>query len=422
MRPGDWRCEHCNDHQFERNLACRKCGAPKPTVSSNNQISKAGDWICPNPACGDVQFERNALCRKCNSPRPGVVLAQTQASAMYGAFVTTPRNFMCRECGAPKPKLSSNNQMAKIGDWICPNSSCQEFVEAWTCQECGESHSARTLACPNCGAAKPKFCTNEEASLPEAATPTKPAGGAAVFAPEDWMCQECGDHQFARNLSCRRCGAPKPKVSSNNQAAKKGDWICPNPNCGDVQFEKNATCRRCGTLKPSAFPMGLPPAGRAPAGCGCGALFAAIPGAEVDERQLGSRSWQTQPVRDPPRRLAEQLRGLAAAPGYAAAQAFYAAGTAPLLSNNRQVARPGDWICPNPTCQDVQFERNVTCRKCGSNKPIVASNMQVFKTGDWICPNEACKDVQFERNKTCRKCGSAKPEDEVERTRSRSPS
>eukprot|EP00408_Alexandrium_pacificum_P022468 CAMPEP_0171203778 /NCGR_PEP_ID=MMETSP0790-20130122/25696_1 /TAXON_ID=2925 /ORGANISM="Alexandrium catenella, Strain OF101" /LENGTH=66 /DNA_ID=CAMNT_0011669249 /DNA_START=1 /DNA_END=197 /DNA_ORIENTATION=+ len=26
----------------------------------------------------------------------------------------------------------------------------------------------------------------------------------------DWQCQACGDHQFARNAQCRKCGSPKP--------------------------------------------------------------------------------------------------------------------------------------------------------------------------------------------------------------------
>merc|ERR1719277_179285 len=82
---------------------------------------------------------------------------------------------------------------------------------------------------------------------------------------------------------------------------------------------------------------------------------------------------------------------------------------APTVSTNKQVARPGDWICPNPQCQDVQFERNDTCRKCGTAKPRVSSNRQVFKQGDWICPNPQCADVQFERNHICRKCGTPKP-------------
>merc|ERR1711957_1151751 len=29
MRPGDWNCAKCGDHQFAKNMACRKCDAPK---------------------------------------------------------------------------------------------------------------------------------------------------------------------------------------------------------------------------------------------------------------------------------------------------------------------------------------------------------------------------------------------------------
>merc|ERR1712226_337877 len=29
----------------------------------------------------------------------------------------------------------------------------------------------------------------------------------------DWICDACGDHQFARNASCRRCNAPRPAAA-----------------------------------------------------------------------------------------------------------------------------------------------------------------------------------------------------------------
>eukprot|EP00444_Apocalathium_aciculiferum_P017590 CAMPEP_0183455500 /NCGR_PEP_ID=MMETSP0370-20130417/126809_1 /TAXON_ID=268820 /ORGANISM="Peridinium aciculiferum, Strain PAER-2" /LENGTH=61 /DNA_ID=CAMNT_0025647091 /DNA_START=45 /DNA_END=227 /DNA_ORIENTATION=+ len=29
VKPGDWNCSSCGDHQFARNAACRKCGAAK---------------------------------------------------------------------------------------------------------------------------------------------------------------------------------------------------------------------------------------------------------------------------------------------------------------------------------------------------------------------------------------------------------
>merc|ERR1712176_570808 len=78
-------------------------------------------------------------------------------------------------------------------------------------------------------------------------------------------------------------------------------------------------------------------------------------------------------------------------------------------NTTKQMMRPGDWICPNPSCRDIQFERNTACRQCGTKKPLMSRNKQMFKKGDWICPNPDCKDVQFERNTECRQCGTARP-------------
>jgi len=36
------------------------------------------------------------------------------------------------------------------------------------------------------------------------------ASGQVHVPPGDWVCQNCGDHQFARNVTCRSCGAAKP--------------------------------------------------------------------------------------------------------------------------------------------------------------------------------------------------------------------
>ena len=44
-------------------------------------------------------------------------------------------------------------------------------------------------------------------SVATAATP------AAAWKEGDWGCPNCGDHQFARNVACRQCGAAKPAGS-----------------------------------------------------------------------------------------------------------------------------------------------------------------------------------------------------------------
>lgn len=244
----------------------------------------------------------------------------------------------------------------------------------WNCPGCNDLQFGRNSSCRRCGTARPA-----PGSLPAA----RPA--AAAFAaesgkgmrPGDWNCPRCGDHVFAKNDSCRRCGSGKPDDDSAmaamiaamfGQAAaaapaaggKPGDWNC--PACGDLQFARNTACRRCGAANPLGDLMAAASSARAPA-----------PNAEL---------------------------------------------------------RPGDWICPR--CNDHVFARNEACRRCSTPRPSSAemaaqagsssrggggkgdSNM---KPGDWRCPS--CKDMQFARNSVCRMCNTPKP-DEGSRERSRS--
>jgi uncharacterized LabA/DUF88 family protein/predicted RNA-binding Zn-ribbon protein involved in translation (DUF1610 family) len=68
-----------------------------------------------------------------------------------------------------------------------------------------------------------------------------------------------------------------------------------------------------------------------------------------------------------------------------------------------------DWNCPK--CNDYQFARNDSCRKCGTKRtqiiktPSSLDNLK-HKREDWRCPQ--CNDFQFGRNKECRKCGFLK--------------
>merc|ERR1719410_1794803 len=43
------------------------------------------------------------------------------------------------------------------------------------------------------------------------AAPKKPSTQARL--PGDWTCHSCGDHQFARNRTCRSCGSMRPADS-----------------------------------------------------------------------------------------------------------------------------------------------------------------------------------------------------------------
>merc|ERR1712232_873093 len=110
--------------------------------------------------------------------------------------------------------------------------------------------------------------------------------------PGDWSCPNCGDHQFARNQHCRRCGTPNPnpgggmdggkgwdcdggkgwgmgmdqpwgagfqkgyapmkggkgqmmgKGGSGDQGGQPTSWKC--PACGELVFARNTECKSCG--------------------------------------------------------------------------------------------------------------------------------------------------------------------------------
>ncbi|CAK9081343.1 unnamed protein product [Durusdinium trenchii] len=329
FKEGDWLCPSCGDHQFARNASCRKCGAPKdevaPATTSGRPIMRVAsgqdlvfkdDWNCPQ--CGDFQFGRNASCRKCGAPRPAHAAGGQPAAAPVASDF-------------------------KEGDWICVDCGDHQFARNTSCRRCGAARPG-TAAVPSGHVVPPRAHLQRNA-------PTVVVADNAGFVEGDWMCLACGDHQFARNVSCRRCGAAKPSATGqlrhvppvieidgtryiaapiqpttamsavrpgNGRDFKAGDWKC--PACGDHQFERNASCRKCGEPKPLAGNSGGPTI-RGPAGV----LLADI-----------------------------QARA-AVAPSRGGTSSFM----------------PGDWSCPDGG--DHQFGRNEHCRKCGTARPDVPS-------------------------------------------------
>lgn len=192
------------------------------------------------------------------------------------------------------------------------------------------------------------------AKRPRAEKPT-PAAAAAASGVEakagDWVCEACGDLQFARNNTCRMCGAPRPKASytlnvgkpggkaeGKAQGMKPGDWIC--DSCGDMNFARNVTCRKCGAERPP----------------------------EVKGKGKGGKSGPE--------------------------------------------VKPGDWTCPS--CGDHNFAKNERCRTCGRGRPAPGAGGAQMKPGDWLCPK--CGDHNFARNSSCRSCGTARPEESWDET------
>lgn len=219
-------------------------------------MSKPGDWQCPN--CGDLVFARNAACRRCGTLQPLHPSVFVPGAAGCDGFLAQGAPQGCGfggccsggcggVCGGGAPAF------AQPGDWSCPG--------------CGDLQFRRNAACRKCNTPRPA-----DAGLQAMGTAWKGGGkagkasgggeggkGGPQMKPGDWNCTGCGDLQFARNVSCRRCGTPSPAGAAGAGAphlpggmpwfAEPGDWQC--PGCNDLQFKRNSTCRKCSTPRPS---------------------------------------------------------------------------------------------------------------------------------------------------------------------------
>jgi len=231
-------------------------------------------------------------------------------------------------------------QGQRPGDWICPNCSDLVFAKNDHCRRCQTPKPA--LGGPPATGSY-DMGGYGYAPVQDVSYPSKGSSNNQSQKPGDWICSSCGDLQFARNTSCRRCGAPAPSpgaMAGGGYAMggygggmdgsmgggmgggmggcgmgggmgrggppnmRPGDWEC--PNCNDHVFAKNDACRRCNTPRP--------------------------------------------------------------APGYGQGGYGAGGGNSPAPAPSRaQKMMPGDWNCPK--CGDLQFARNSSCRMCSAPKP-----------------------------------------------------
>jgi len=213
-KPGDWTCPTCRELNFAKFRSCRKCNT---AASGSAPATKPGDWNC---ACGELNFARNQTCRKCYSA-PGSV-----------------GNNSVPAVGNIKP-----------GDWKCA---------------CGELNFARNQTCRKCNSA-PGLVGNNSVPAGLVGNNSVPAGSVGNIKPGDWKCA-CGELNFARNQTCRKCNSAPGLVGNNSVPAdsvgnnstppvKPGDWIC--LACCEHNFARNRQCRRCNGL-PGVAPASVP--------------------------------------------------------------------------------------------------------------------------------------------------------------------
>lgn len=157
--------------------------------------------------------------------------------------------------------------------------------------------------------------------------PLQPKG--RTLRPGDWNCPSCKFYNYASRRTCYKCNTenPSPSPAALNQPAPPssgahhshpsqrftpGDWICPNYSCGFHNYASRLQCHKCQTPRPPST-SGPPPS-------------------------------YSHPSAAPP------MHG-----GY---------GRPP-----PPAFRPGDWYCPNPSCNFQNFASRSICFKCQTPRP-----------------------------------------------------
>lgn len=264
IKPGDWHCPSCNDLQFAKNDVCRKCGTPNPDPAGSlaareqgiasggaPENLKPGDWYCPS--CGDLQFARNAVCRKCATPNPDPEGSMEAASASG--------NFKPQGLGGKGGGNfgKANDTQKKPGDWHCSSCGDLQFARNMECRKCGTPNLGAMLGqmgmmggCGMMGGGGGGYNPMMQMQQMQqwgggnysewgGKGGGGGGGGGKGMMPGDWACPACGDHQFARNAECRKCGAPNPAGSG---AGAKGGGKGINNNCS---FCAQGSCWTHGT-------------------------------------------------------------------------------------------------------------------------------------------------------------------------------
>jgi len=161
---------------------------------------KPGDWICPN--CLDHQFGKNSNCRKCGTAKE---MAQGQFNTQFSGGAQLPELTQSATPQEVQQFLSMHQIEHHAADMLMHlDPKLQKLV-----LNKGSLQEARDQTAMLMGRIKQV---------------TKVASGGMDMnlKPGDWICPGCLDVQFSRNASCRQCGTPKPAQHTHGQPQSQG--------------------------------------------------------------------------------------------------------------------------------------------------------------------------------------------------------
>lgn len=365
VRAGDWMCSGCGNHNFASRQSCNKCAAPKPSggggyggfvlqpaaggtghYSADNM--RPGDWMCPG--CGNHNFASRQSCNKCSAPREGEYGAPAAPISMEGM---RPGDWMCpgcgnhnfasrqscNKCGSPKEEGSSGFIQAKggaagmrPGDWMCPSCNNHNFASRQECNKCGtpREDGGGGGGGGGYGAAAKDRKPNASPygkSGPSPGAYVGDADGDTDGPPQlkegDWVCPDCNNHNYASRVNCNRCGTLR-------EGMKEGDWVC--RGCKTHNFASKMNCFKC--QAPRAFDKGCMKGGGM-----CGMMM-----------YQGGKG------------------GFGGGFGMPGKGGKGPATTAPPMGlPGMNAMKDGDWMCP--ACGNHNYASRVNCNRCSAIRP-----------------------------------------------------
>eukprot|EP00928_Gymnodinium_smaydae_P052944 TRINITY_DN37060_c0_g1_i1.p2 TRINITY_DN37060_c0_g1~~TRINITY_DN37060_c0_g1_i1.p2 ORF type:complete len:315 (+),score=63.88 TRINITY_DN37060_c0_g1_i1:77-946(+) len=211
MKEGDWVCPQCENHNFASRVNCNRCGTLREGM-------KQGDWICKG--CKNHNFAKRSTCNKCGSHRQDGDRGRPSGRGPVGTFGSPSASPMHMAMGYAPMHMQ---QMMPHPFMPGPAFAGKGFP--------GKGMMPVPTASPRVYAAYNH--------MPMAAAPQP----VKNMKEGDWLCQMCGNHNFASRVECNKCKAVRPGM-------KRGDWVC--RECKHHNFSKNTECKKCAAPRPDA--------------------------------------------------------------------------------------------------------------------------------------------------------------------------
>lgn len=297
VKPGDWMCSACGNHNFASREVCNKCSGPKTDGSGYSGY-------------GPVRATALEIPRGAPYPRP---FHSNHGGCMrdgngYGGL--RPQGMMDVPHAVPymrQPQYGhGGGSVMKEGDWMCPHCTNHNYASRVNCNSCGSVRDGMKQgdwvcrSCRNHNFASRQQCNKcQEPKSPEAGalgcnqggfgmmmaqkhaeSAWMPPGGVRMFSggmmplampkpmqldwvgraasmrysttslgvlpgnmkPGDWLCPSCNNHNYASRVNCNSCGGVR-------NGMKQGDWVC--RSCRNHNFASRHECNKCHEPKPS---------------------------------------------------------------------------------------------------------------------------------------------------------------------------